>query len=82
MSSAANHADASSMFTELVQLTDLATSVLVGAMAVALLLSSFLGYRIGDRKDRPVLGAALGGFLTLPGLLVLSAVPPKEPEFY
>ena len=70
------------MFTELVQLTETATVVLLGAMGVALLLSTFVGYRIGGRKDRPVLGAALGALLTVPGLLVLSAVPPKEPEFY
>ena len=82
MSSAVNLADDSIMLTELLQLTDSMKIVLVGAVGFALLLSSFLGYRIGDRKDRPVLGAALGGFLTLPGLLVLSAVPPKEPEFY
>jgi hypothetical protein len=29
-----------------------------------------------------MLGAALGGLLTLPGLLVLSAIPHKEPEYY
>ena len=82
MSSAVNDADDSIMLTELLQLTDSMQIALVGAIGFALLLSTFLGYRIGGRKDRPILGAALGGFLTLPGLLVLSTVPPKEPEFY
>ena len=82
MSSAVNVADASIMLTELLQLTDSMKIVLVGAVGFALLVCTCLGYRIGGRKDRPMLGAALGGFLTLPGLLVLSTVPPKEPEFY
>ena len=70
------------MITQLLHLTDFENTLLVGAMVIGLLVSAFLGYRIGGRKDRPMLGAALGGLLVLPGLLVLSAVPPKEPEFY
>ena len=70
------------MLTQLQQLTDVAPLMLAGAMGLALFVSSFLGYRMGGRKARPVLGVALGGLLMLPGLLVLSAVPPKEPEFY
>ena len=82
MSSAARQADDSSMLNQLLHLTDYETTMLVGALAVGLLVSTFLGYRIGGRKDRPMLGAALGGLLALPGLLVLSAIPQKEPEYY
>ena len=69
------------MIRDLISSTDLETMLLVGGL-VGLLLGSVLGYRIGRQKDRPLLGVILGGLLTLPGLITMWMVPPKEPEFY
>jgi hypothetical protein len=55
-------------------------AVLVAAVAW-LVVSAFVGYRIGTRKYRPMLGTILG-MLTLPGWLVIALVPRKEPTYY
>lgn len=70
------------MPSELLRLTNLDTSSLAGAMVVAFVVSAFLGYRIGRRRDRPVLGVVLGGLLTVVGLLALALMPTKEPTYY
>lgn len=69
------------MFTESLQLSNLEFTLLVGAV-VGLLVSSVLGYRIGQRRRRPILGFVLGGLLVLPGLFAIALMPQKEPEFY
>jgi len=62
-------------------LTDAQSTLLVGA-AIALLVCALLGYCIGRRKDRPVLGVILGALLTVPGLLAIAVLPRKEPAYY
>jgi len=68
------------MIDELVTTVGVENLLLVGV--VWLVLGSFLGFWIGRRRDRPVLGVLLGGLLNLPGLFTLVFMPPKEPEFY
>lgn len=69
------------MPSELLNLTD-AQIIIVASAAVGVLLSAFLGWRIGRRKYRPMLGTLLGAFLAIPGLLVISVMPRKEPAYY
>ncbi len=69
------------MFMDLLQLTELEFTSLVAA-AVGVLASTQLGYRIGQRRDRSLLGVVLGALLFLPGLLIIAVMPHKEPEFY
>lgn len=70
------------MLNELLHLTKDELTVLASAAGVVLLVSTFLGYWIGRKKDRPVLGVALGGLLMVPGLLVIALMPTKEPAYY
>jgi hypothetical protein len=56
--------------------------ILLAAGVVWLLVSALVGYAIGRRKCRPMLGVVLGVFLTLPGLLAVSLLPQKEPTYY
>jgi len=67
------------MIRELVT-TGVENLLLVGV--VWLMLGAALGFWMGRRRDRPVLGVFLGGVLNLPGLFTLVLMPPKEPEFY
>ena len=69
------------MFTESLQLSNPELTLLVSAV-VGLLVSSLLGYRIGQRRRRPVLGFVLSGLLALPGLFAIALMPHKDPEFY
>ena len=62
-------------------LTDFEIMVLAGA-AFALMLSAFIGWRIGKRKSRPMLGVMLGMFLAIPGLFAIALIPTKEPAYY
>ncbi|MEO6318264.1 MAG: hypothetical protein ABIP36_05715 [Acidimicrobiales bacterium] len=45
-------------------------------------MSAFVGWRIGRRRCRPLLGVVLGGLLTFPGLLAIWLMPNKEPAYY
>ena len=56
--------------------------IAVIAAAVAwLMVSAFVGYRIGTRKYRPMLGTVLGVF-AVPGWLAIALMPRKEPAYY
>jgi hypothetical protein len=70
------------MIAELLEVTQSEMITLFASAVAVLLVSTFLGYRIGARKARPMLGVALGGLLTVPGLLLIELIPAKEPEFY
>ena len=69
------------MFIDTLHLTELELTSLVAAV-VGVLASTQLGYRIGQRRDRSLLGVVLGALLFLPGLLIIAVMPHKEPEFY
>ena len=70
------------MIPQQLALTD-AEIMWVGVIAaVVAVVLAFVGYRIGRRKDRPVVGMMLGGLLAVPGLLIISLMPKKEPTFY
>ena len=69
------------MFMDLLHLTELELTTIIAAV-VGMLASTQLGYRIGQRRDRSLLGVVLGGVLFLPGLLIIAVMPRKEPEFY
>jgi len=70
------------MVTELLDLTDSELVTILASAVAVLLVSMFLGYRIGRRKARPLLGVALGGLFTVAGLLLIDLIPAKEPDFY
>ena len=70
------------MLNELLHLTKDELTLLASAAGVVLLVSTFLGYWIGRKKDRPVLGVALGGLLTLRVCSSSRLMPTKEPAFY
>ena len=79
MAARAGRVDAFVMLNELLHLTRDELPVLASAAGVVLLVSTFLGYWIGRKKDRPVLGVALGGLLMVPGLLVIALMPTRNP---
>jgi ABC-type xylose transport system permease subunit len=83
MQAIAESADATCMIDQLLSRPE-SQLVVVAAVAagVVLLLGAVLGYVIGRRKSRPVLGVVLGGLLTVPGLIALALVPRKEPAYY
>ena len=66
----------------LLRLTDVDPTLLAVAIPLAVLASALLGYRIGKRRDRPVLGVLLGGLFTVPGLAAITLIPDKEPTYY
>jgi uncharacterized membrane protein YfcA len=49
-------------------------------LLVVMFICSFAGAVIGRVKNRPLLGAVLGAFLGIIGLLIISALPAKQPE--
>ena len=65
----------------LLTITGSETMLAIGA-AVALLLGALFGYLIGRAKARPVAGLFLGGALAVPGLIAISLMSKKEPDFY
>lgn len=65
----------------LLTITGSETALAIGA-AVALLLGALLGFLIGRAKARPVAGLFLGGTLAVPGLIAISLMSKKEPDFY
>ena len=52
------------------------------AAGVALVLGALFGFLIGRAKARPVFGLFLGGTLAVPGLIAISLMSKKEPDFY
>ncbi|MEO7571581.1 MAG: hypothetical protein ABIX10_04025 [Acidimicrobiales bacterium] len=69
------------MTAELLSATGPQLGMLVGAL-LGLVVSAFVGWRIGRRRCRPLLGVVLGGLLTFPGLLAIWLMPNKEPAYY
>lgn len=47
-------------------------------IVLILIVIGFLGYQIGLRKGRPVLGACLGFVLGLIGLVIIAIIPRKQ----
>ena len=52
---------------------------MTGAILIGMFLFGGLGYRMGTRKRRPVLGTVLGLGLGLVGIIILLCVPTKPP---
>ena len=52
------------------------------AAGAALVLGALFGFLIGRAKSRPVAGLFLGGTLIVPGLIAISLMSKKEPDFY
>jgi ABC-type xylose transport system permease subunit len=65
----------------LLTLTGSETTLLIGAV-IGLLLGALFGFLIGRAKARPVAGLFLGGTLAVPGLIAISLMSKKEPDFY
>lgn len=65
----------------LLTLTGSETTLIIGAV-IGLLLGALFGFLIGRAKARPVAGLFLGGTLAVPGLIAISLMSKKEPEFY
>jgi len=65
----------------LLTITGSETALAIGAV-VALLLGALFGFLIGRAKARPVAGLFLGGTLAVPGLIAISLMSKKEPDFY
>jgi hypothetical protein len=78
---AAHRADVHSMIAELLGITESELMMVAGAV-VSLLASALIGWKIGERRYRPLLGVVLGGLLTVPGLIAIWVIPEKEPAYY
>jgi hypothetical protein len=52
---------------------------MTGALLISMFLFGSLGYRMGSRKRRPLLGTVLGGGLGLVGIIILLCVTTKPP---
>jgi hypothetical protein len=44
------------------------------------LLCGIIGFMIGEKKNRPVLGASLGFLLGIIGIIIMLVVEPKKVE--
>ena len=52
---------------------------MTGALLISMFLFGSLGYRMGTRKRRPLLGTVLGLCLGLVGIIILLCVHTKPP---
>jgi hypothetical protein len=43
------------------------------------LLCGIIGYMIGDKKNRPILGLSLGFLLGIIGVIIMMVIEPKTP---
>lgn len=70
------------MIDDLIELAETQPSLVLGVIAGIVLLGAFIGFLVGRRKSRPVLGVFVGGLLPVPGLLAMALMPQKESDFY
>jgi hypothetical protein len=70
------------MIVDLMAFAEAEMALVIGTLVGIVLLGSVTGYLIGRRRDRPMLGVVLGGVLSVPGLLAILLMPPKEADFY